>query len=310
MRGLAVWSEKTPPPGTVGTIGLTVTTGGDVGFEDTDTVGMIAGPIDEPPELGAGGSVITDSALRISLGGGRFVTTSARRVRIRAVVVSRSPSIMVRAYHGCMAHNRRKQRLEDVFEPERREEMMAAFLEYTSDDLGYWFVEPWRDGRNAARLCLTVIPPAQYKTSPEDTVARAWLFDVLAKDHSALTSEDYERANEFRYEVSRASGARYGSFTDAALTIYANWIARSDGGGYVPNVHLETTFARAIWNGELDERIAHEEVGHWRARDAGIAWQLIGDGSDEGRLAATHRWFWMNRRCALANALARSHRGT
>lgn len=205
-----------------------------------------------------------------------------------------------------MAHNRRRQRLEDVFEPERREEMVAAFLDrVTVNEVEDWFTEPWRDGRNAVRLALTVIPSARHKASDEDLVAHAWLFEVLAKDHSALTSEDYQRANDLKYEVSRAGNVRYSSMTYAALEIYANWIARSDGGGVVPNIHLNTAFARAIWDGELDEREAHEDVGLWRSVDAGIDWRRIGDGSEEGKRAATHRWLWMNRRLLMANTFAR-----
>lgn len=197
--------------------------------------------------------------------------------------------------------------MEDVFEPERRDEMLATFWEQTTlGDMEAWFSEPWRDGRNAARLCLTAMPSARKAVAPEESTASAWLYEVMAKEHHQLTSDDYVQANEFKYEVSRTDATRYGVLLDAALAIYANWVARSDGGGLVPNVHLSSAFGRILYSGELDEREAHEAVGLWRARDAGMSWTTIGGGSDEGRLAATHRWLWMNRRYAMAYTFARS----
>jgi hypothetical protein len=207
-----------------------------------------------------------------------------------------------------MSHNRRKNRIDDAFEPQLREEMLQAFWEATDAvDLEAWFTEPWRDGRNAARLCLHPFGATNATVAAvAGDAPREWLLRTIDKDHAQLTSEDYEHANTFQYEVSHTDGTRYGVFLDAALAIYANWIARSDGGGIVPNIHLSNAFGRILYSGELDEQEAHQYVGLWRSRDAGMDWMRIGDGSSAGRRAATHRWLWMNRRCQMADVFART----
>jgi hypothetical protein len=196
-----------------------------------------------------------------------------------------------------MSHRRRK---EDLFEPDKRDEMLAELWELTEiHDLEAWFQDPWRDGRNAVRLCLALDAPRR-----GGSVA-AWLEEMLPLDRGELTADHYHQADVYRYEVSRTDATRYGVLLDAALAVYANWIAASDGGGHVPNVHLSAAVARLLNSGELGNEGVHETVGLWRARDALVPWEAIGTGGHAARRAAAHRWFWMNRRWAAASLASR-----
>jgi hypothetical protein len=213
-------------------------------------------------------------------------------------------------------HNRRKNKIAPSFEPERTQEMLEAFSDAMASDADFeaWFSEPWRDGRNAVRMCLFlenkptsfVVDPGVGVRSGDDT-PRYWLVNALARDHSQLTTEDYERAEAYRYDVSRTDASRYGVLLDTALAIYANWIARSDAGGVVPNVFLSAAFNRLMYSGELREDHAQAAVGMARATDAGIPWIVDASVSAEAaKHGATHRWLWLNRRYHMAYALARA----
>lgn len=197
-----------------------------------------------------------------------------------------------------MAHNRQRNQL--TYEPENQREMLEAFYEATAqDDLVAWFGAPWNDGRNAVRLLCDLDKRMPKPDSPE-----AWLRAMLDRERASLTTEDYERAELYRYETSRTDHSRYGLLTDAALTVYANWIACSDGGGHVPNVHLTAVVSRLLWTAQLESDQANAVVGAWRATDAGLPWSGVGTAAPWARRAAAHRWFWLNRRYRMAYDLA------
>lgn len=132
------------------------------------------------------------------------------------------------------------------------------------DDEDAWFGPPWRDGRNAVRLIEALGVAAGGSPLP------ALLQRVLASEHRTLSTSDYDAVNELAYEASREAPGIAGDLVPIAANVLANWIARSDGGGHVPNIHLRGVVGRILWRGWLPHTIVRWTVGSWRARDLGL----------------------------------------
>lgn len=98
----------------------------------------------------------------------------------------------------------------------------------------------------------------------------ALLQRVLTSDHRALSTADYDAVNELAYEASREAQGIEGDLVPIAASVLANWIARSDGGGHVPNIHLRGVVGRILWKGWLPHAIVRWTVGLWRSRDLGL----------------------------------------
>lgn len=163
------------------------------------------------------------------------------------------------------------------------------------DDVTAWFQEPWRDGRNAVRLCITMGRTGG-GMGDEAAGGLAWLASTADRERADLAAEDYDRADELRYAMSRSTRDN-DVFIEAAAAILGNWIANSDGGGHVPNSFLAGAFWPRLRDG-LDEDAAAAEVGAARARDRGLSWLCV---TERDR---TFRWLWLNRRYQLAMLVA------
>lgn len=146
----------------------------------------------------------------------------------------------------------------------RRSEGPIAPVEIETDAEDAWFGPPWRDGRNAVRLIEALGIAAGAQPLP------ALLQRVLASDHRTLSTADYDAVNELAYEASREARGIEGDLVPIAANVLANWIARSDGGGHVPNIHLRGFVGRMLWRGWLPHGIVRWTVGSWRARDLGL----------------------------------------
>lgn len=173
-----------------------------------------------------------------------------------------------------------------------------------------WFVEPWQDGRHAIALCLRFggATGGTFGGSNLDIAAQdaeKWLHAFLTRSNfnegipatqsrARFTTKDYEAADVLRYELSRTSRPN-NVFYEAAMLIAGNWIANSDGGGHVPNVHLNNVFWQRLRVGDMHEDAVHAAVGAERARDRGLDWF--------GPSGQTFRWFWMNHRYRMAMSL-------
>jgi len=177
------------------------------------------------------------------------------------------------------------------------------------DTVDEWFTEPWRDGRNATELCRVLggmTTPAMDGTplSLSSKEAEVWLqcFHTPGEGNaypprSFFTTRDYDRAEALRYLMARSDRPN-DVFFEAGLAIASNWIANSDGGGHVPNVHL----ARALWARLYEgvhEEVVQETVGQYRAQDLGLQWH------DPNTQAQAFRWLWLNQRYRLALTLER-----
>ena len=146
----------------------------------------------------------------------------------------------------------------------RRSGNPIAIDSIESDDEDAWFGPPWRDGRNAVRLIEALGVAAGAQPLP------ALLQRVLASEHRALSTADYDAVNELAYEASREATGIEGDLVPIAASVLANWIARSDGGGHVPNIHLRGVVGRILWKGWLPHPVVRWTVGSWRARDLGL----------------------------------------
>lgn len=146
----------------------------------------------------------------------------------------------------------------------RRSRSPIAIDSLETDDEDAWFGPPWRDGRNAVRLIEALGIAAGAQPLP------ALLQRVLTSEHRALSTTDYDAVNELAYEASREAQGIAGDLVPIAASVLANWIARSDGGGHVPNIHLRGVVGRILWRGWLPHGIVRWTVGSWRARDLGL----------------------------------------
>lgn len=98
----------------------------------------------------------------------------------------------------------------------------------------------------------------------------ALLQRILTSEHRSLATADYDAVNELAYEASREAKGIEGDLVPIAASVLANWIARSDGGGHVPNIHLRGVVGRILWRGWLPYGIVRWTVGSWRARDLAL----------------------------------------
>jgi hypothetical protein len=146
----------------------------------------------------------------------------------------------------------------------RRSERPITPVDLERDDEDAWFGPPWQDGRNAVRLVEALGIAAGAPPLP------ALLQRIVGGDPEALSTVDYDAVNELAYEASREARGIEGDLVPIAAAILANWIARSDGGGHVPNVHLRGFVGRILWRGWLPSPIVRWTIGVWRARDLGI----------------------------------------
>lgn len=184
------------------------------------------------------------------------------------------------------------------YEPERLPSALdAVWRVLDQDDVTAWFQEPWRDGRNAVKLCMTM-GQVGGGLSEEAAGAAAWLAAAADRERADLGAAGYELADGHRYAMSRSARPN-DVFLEAGAAILGNWIANSDGGGYVPNTFLTGAFWPRLRDG-LSEELAETEVGAARARDLGLDW--IGHG-ERDRL---FRYLWLNQRYSLAMLMART----
>lgn len=160
------------------------------------------------------------------------------------------------------------------------------------DDLDEWFREPWRDGRNAMKVCVELA--LDERPSRDGVKAISFLIDKFECDRSTLTSVEYETADGIRYELSRSESASSADLLlENALSIFMNWLANSDGGGHVPNNYLRCAIWALMQRDDAYDRI-RKLVGKHRALDRGLRWP------PENAKDAAFRWFWLNRRYRLA----------
>ena len=146
----------------------------------------------------------------------------------------------------------------------RRSGNPIAPVEIETEDEDAWFGPPWRDGRNAVRLIEALGCAAGAAALPP------LLQRILTSDHRALSTADYDAVNELAYEASREAPGIEGDLVPIAASVLANWIARSDGGGHVPNVHLRGVVGRILWRGWLPHELVRWMIASWRARDLGL----------------------------------------
>lgn len=203
---------------------------------------------------------------------------------------------MTEMYHPLMSPRPFRDAPPD-FEPEKGDDVMQVLLDCSADEIEEWFRVPWRDGRNAIRLCLDAAL-FKFAAGPDSTTALLWLTDLVGRTRETLTTVDYNEAERLAGELSRSSTAA-DVFLGAAMKIAANWIANSDGGGYVPNVYLTGAFWPFLRDGSLDDSWAIALVGKHRAHDLGLDWMAARDPDH------TFRWLWMNQRYRLAFVVAR-----
>jgi len=176
--------------------------------------------------------------------------------------------------------------------------MLESLWSFSVDDLEELFREPWRDGRNAVRLCGEAGALEGHHSEDGDR-ALLWIGETLKRDRSTLTTADYDQAELLVYELSRSKRLN-DAFHGAAVGILGNWIAQSDGGGHVPNDWLRRTFWGRLRDG-FNADIAVELIGKWRALDLGLKWA----GTTEQE--TMFRWLWLNGRYQMAIALAKRH---
>lgn len=193
--------------------------------------------------------------------------------------------IMTGCYHVEVSRRR------DEYEPEKRVDVLAALWETSGDEIEEWFRVPWRDGRVAIQLCITVA--ADLPRGPDSERATAWLSGLFQRRRELMTSADYQLAEDLAGEL-RRSAASADVFLSAGLAIAANWIAHSDGGGHAPNSYLMGAFWPLLRDGRLEETAAAEWVGRARATDLGLDWTASRDPDH------LFRWLWLNRRYRLA----------
>lgn len=153
-------------------------------------------------------------------------------------------------------------------------------------DEAAWFDSPWNDGRNAVRLLETLGILAGGSPLPEP------IRSALAKTADEATALEYASVDAAGVEASFQPGPD-GVVWPAAAGCLANWLARSHGGGHVPNVFLRGTVGWLLWRG-LSPDLARWEIGRARARDLGL---------DDGATASFTR-LWHGRRYRAAWALA------
>lgn len=140
-------------------------------------------------------------------------------------------------------------------------DLSPALDEITSDE-NAWFSSPWRDGRNAVRLLETLgILGGGHALPPPLQSAL-----VIAPDQA--TSHDYAAVEQAGLDAALTLGVD-GVVWPAAAACLANWIAKSHGGGHVPNVHLRAVTGWLLWRGLAGDH-ARWEVGRARAVDLGL----------------------------------------
>lgn len=164
-------------------------------------------------------------------------------------------------------------------------------MDLQPSDEDEWFGPPWRDGRNAVRLVEALGIAAGAAPLP------ALIQRVLTSSHGVLSTADYDAVNELAYEASREAQGLEGDLVPIASGVLANWIARSDGGGHVPNVHLRGLVGQILWRGWLPLPIVRWTVGSWRARDLDLG--------DRDRPVFLARWEARQYRAAWALTTAR-----
>jgi hypothetical protein len=138
-----------------------------------------------------------------------------------------------------------------------------------------WFTNPWLDGKNAVRLLETLGVLGGGNALPQ-TIQSAL---TLRSDEA--TSNDYARVDQTGVEATVLTGTD-GVVWPAACSCLANWLARSHGGGHVPNVFLRSTTGWLLWRG-LSADVARWEIGRARARDLSLS---------DGRTAEFTRLWW------------------
>lgn len=148
-----------------------------------------------------------------------------------------------------------------------------------------WFSEPWRNGYHAVRLLEDLGVLAGGNRLP--LAAQV----VLSRASDAATFTDYDAVSQAGLEASLLPGPD-GVVIPAACSCLANWIAKSHGGGHVPNVYLRGTVGWLLWRG-LTVAAVRREVGRARVRDLGLV-----DGA-----AAEFERLWGLRRYAAAWSL-------
>ena len=179
---------------------------------------------------------------------------------------------------------------------ELKASMLDELWEATGvDDIEEWFREPWNDSCNAVILCLAARNLAG-SCSERQAVLLSGLDLIRGITRGALTSTDYYRVDEIRYEASRSSD-RVDVFLEAAASILMNWIANSDGGGHVANGHLAGAFWPLLRDSTIDENAARELVGNHRAADLGMNFHAPSN--------QLFRWLWLNGRYRVAMAIGK-----
>lgn len=223
---------------------------------------------------------------------------------------------MTRARKKTRADNDAKRRRERIETPPKAGfelDAKAAMLEELWGEpqaIADWFAEPWNDGRHAIVLCgkFGSSEAPLLGGGPRDSTAikaDKWLQAFLRRSNfgenvpvdwsrQRFTTKDYDEADALRYELSRTERPN-NVFYEAAMMIAANWIANSDGGGHVPNTHLNNVFWQRLRVGDMNDIAVLEAVGAERARDRGLAWH-----APSGQ---AFRWFWMNQRYRMAMSL-------
>lgn len=183
--------------------------------------------------------------------------------------------------------------------PAFQSRMIESLLTLSVDDLEELFREPWRDGRNAVRLCCEAAAIGGHQSEDGDR-ALLWVGEILKRtDPKSFTTADYDRGTELQYELSRSARLNDVFYTHA-LGILTNWIAHSDGGGHVPNDWLRRAFWTRLRDGDgVEVSTAVELIGKWRAGDLGVKWA----GTTERE--TMYRWLWLGGRYRLAIDLAK-----
>jgi hypothetical protein len=134
----------------------------------------------------------------------------------------------------------------------------------TDADEQAWFTEPWHDGRHAVRLLenLGILGGGNFLPEPVQL--------ALALRPDEATADDYARVDQAGVLASVVKPDVDGVVWPAAASCLANWLAKSHGGGHVPNVFLRSVTGWLLWRGQLTPELARWETGRARARDLGL----------------------------------------
>lgn len=136
--------------------------------------------------------------------------------------------------------------------PREQDDLIALLLEQTVPSTpAAWFESPWKDGRNAIRLAVTLAEPIPA------TLHSPRAFLLICLDGEVMNSTAYWQASKFRNTIRADAFADPCSAValERAMEMYMRWASRSDGGGLGYNMHLSSICEYMLEHGRQLEEI-------------------------------------------------------